>query len=243
MIKQFFIYILYYLKRVFQKCYSIDFTIPYRKRSKVFISNPPGTALKFALETDGNKDLALILSELKTGEIFFDVGANFGLYSLSVFDKFKDTVDIHCFEPETEAFRRLIQNRKINQAPWKCHNFGLGDKEGWLNITSEFGGYNHITKETKGSQQIRILTLDQYIEVSKVQDISVLKIDVEGFELFVLRGAIKSLQNHLIKKIVFEVDDHEKRYGVKESDYSTLLTPCGYKKRSIVGVNFQVWEL
>lgn len=237
------IYFTYYFKRIFQLVTYSDFTIPYRNRSKGFVSYPPGSILEFALEKEKADDLKLILSELKEGDTFFDIGANFGLYSLSVHDKFLSTVDIHCFEPEIEAFRRLIQNRRINNANWKCHNFGMGENEGWLNITSEFGGYNHITNDSKKSQKIRVLTIDQYIQATGVEEVSLVKVDVEGFEWFVLKGASESLGSKKIKKIIFEVDDHQQRYGVKESQYTDLLENFGYKRDSISNVNFQLWRI
>ena len=237
------IYFTYYVKRLVQKILFNDFSIPFRTNSEVLVSDPPGSVLKFALDKDGNKDLKLIIDELSDGDTFFDVGANFGLYSLSVYDRFGGQVEIHCFEPEMEAFRRLINTRKLNQANWNCHHFGFGAQEGWLNITSEFGGYNHITQDSKNTQKIRVFTLDQYVAETGIEKIDMLKIDVEGFEIFVLKGASRTLENKMILKVLFEVDDHQSRYGVKEEEYTAYLSKFGYKRRNIENVNFQIWEL
>ena len=242
MLKKQIIKSLYYYQRLFQKFFGNDFVIPFRKKSCLYISNPPGSALKFAIETDGFKDLAMILDTLNSGDTFFDVGANFGHYSLAVHDKFSDEVNIHGFEPEIDAFRRFISNRHVNKANWKCHNFGLGSEEGWLNITDNLGGYNHITTDGSGGQKVRILTLDQYLDSANVNIVNVMKVDVEGFELFVLKGAAEALSAKRIHKIFFEVDDHQSRYDVSRSDYTELLSSFGYKKEILENVNFELWS-
>lgn len=242
MLKKIVIKFYYYVQRFFQKLLKHDFVIPFRRSSRLFISYPPGSALKFAIEKDGFKDLAMILETLNKGETFFDVGANFGHYSLAVHDRFGGDINIHGFEPELDAFRRFISNRQINQAKWKCHNFGLGSEEGWLSMTEDLGGFNHITTDGSGEQSVRILTLDQYLESIDINIVNVMKIDVEGYELFVLKGAEKALSGHRIKKIFFEVDDHESRYDVSRDDYSKLLSSLGYSKRMLSEGNFELWE-
>jgi len=233
----------YYTNRAWQKLFpKFDFTIPFRKNSLAYVSNPPGSVYKFAANSDGFEDLKVIIKILTEGDIFFDIGANFGMYNLSVHDKFDRTVSIHCFEPEHDAFRRLAQARNINKANWEINKFALGEHNGWTRITNTLGGYNHIIQDGSEGDLIPVMTLDEYLLQSKIQKVKVVKIDVEGFELFVLKGAKAALKNRVFENIIFEVDDHQKRYSVEADDYKKLLESFGYhiKKESS---NFQLWSI
>lgn len=237
-----FKFIEYYLKRSYQKIVpNFDFKISFRNNSYAYVSNPPGSIYKFATNSDGFEDLKEICSILKSGDVFFDIGANFGMYSLAVHDKFGKNVSIHCFEPENDAFRRLSQNRKINKANWKINKIALGESSGWTFITDSLGGYNHIVEDSTQGNLTVLTTLDEYCKQSSISLIDLMKVDVEGFELFVLKGAEGLFKSKSIKQLIFEVDDHEKRYDVKKSDYQELLEKYGYRitKESS---NFQLWS-
>ena len=209
-------------------------------KSKILVTDPPGSTLKFAL---GRKyeDLELIVSLLKEGDTYFDIGANYGYHALKVHDSF-EKIKITCFEPENEAFRRLLQNRRINKAKWNCLSFGLGDVDYWTKISTELGGFNHITQDGTG-QTMKVIRLDDFIEDNPVTQIDVLKIDVEGYEYFVLNGAKKTLEQKIIKNIVFEVDGHEQRYGIKTEDLEKLLTENNYRCLSNKVSNYQHWTI
>lgn len=232
----------YYTKRIYQKINpNFDFKIPYRNQSYIFVSNPPGSVLKFARNTDNYEDLKVICSLLKKGDTFFDVGANFGIYTLAVFDKLLHDVEIHCFEPENDAFRRLLQNKKLNTAKWKVNKLALGEKAGWTFITESLGGFNHIVSDSSRGDLVVMTTLDEYCRQSDVQNVDLMKVDVEGFELFVLKGAKDLFSRKIIKNLIFEVDDHEKRYNVDKKDYANFLKSYNYRivKESS---NYQLWS-
>lgn len=116
----------------------------------------------------------------------------------------------------------------------------MGENESWTRITSNLGGYNHIVQNSQEGQLTKVITLAEYCQASDIKKIDLLKIDVEGFEYFVLKGAEKLLKDKVIKKIIFEVDDHEKRYSIKSEDYSNLLSQFNYKRIPSSG-NHQFW--
>jgi FkbM family methyltransferase len=238
-----FLKINYYSKRAWQKIFPMfDFKIPFRDNSLAYISNPPGSVYKFAANEDGFEDLKVIIKLLNVDDVFFDIGANFGMYTLAVHDKFGKNVDIHCFEPEHDAFRRLSQSRLLNKAKWELNKFALGEQNGWTRITNSLGGYNHIVQSGSEGDLIPVMTLDEYLLQSQIKKVKVVKIDVEGFELFVLKGAKNALKDKTFENIIFEVDDHQKRYSVKAEDYKELLENYGYSiKRE--SSNFQLWSV
>ncbi len=234
----------YYGHRAYQKLFdpNHDFRLPFRRSSHVCVSSPPGSVLKFASRADEPADLEMILGLARPGMTYFDVGANFGHYALAVHDALDGRASIHCFEPEWEAFRRLLQNRRLNGATWQCNCLALGEGDHFAFVTTALGGYNHMVDSPGSGQPVKVTALDTYCKFVGVDAIDLLKIDVEGFELMVLRGARELLERGAIGHVVFEVEGHEKRYGVQASEYSSLLEPLGYHLESGAHRGFQLWS-
>jgi len=165
-------------------------------------------------ETDGEKDiLKKINKQNKSGKkvIVFDVGANIGLYSLECIKTIKN-VEIYAFEPAKRTFERLKENLKDIKI--NLNNFGFGEKEkvetlfydnyetGLASIYNRKLDYRKIYLTKK--EKIKIETVDSFCEENFIKEIDLLKIDVEGNELNVLKGAKKMLKEKRIKKIQFE---------------------------------------
>ncbi len=136
-----------------------------------------------------------------------DIGANIGNHSIFFAKKFKN---IYAFEPSPVTYEVLKINCKHaaehkNVVPL---NFGLSDIEGSLPFhinPSNIGGAGIIdanNKSIKDSIQINVKTLDQLNEL-KDASIALIKIDVEGHELNVLKGAKNTILTH-VPAILFE---------------------------------------
>lgn len=135
---------------------------------------------------------ARILECLAYGTVL-DVGANIGMTTL-LHSRLADQV--HAFEPSPTTFALLEENiRTADCDNVTLHNFGLGRERGAFELTyapdNRSGAYvSDGLKASEGhtTEMIRIETIDGFLEQGGTQAVDVLKIDVEGFELNVLRG-------------------------------------------------------
>jgi FkbM family methyltransferase len=161
---------------------------------------------------------ASLKSEVKStrkfvnGGIFVDVGANKGLYSRELLSQYTDRInELHLFEPSkdlVEQYLRFSDNRV------RVNNFALSDRAGNALLYKMSGntGLNSLTKrrlnhfegEMNEIEEVEKITLDEYTKKYKINEINLLKIDVEGHELDVLKGAEINLENNRIRCIQFE---------------------------------------
>ena len=161
------------------------------------------------------------LSKELESKILIDVGANIGFYSIlssSRYDK------IYSFEPNKRNFRvlkRNIDNNKLKNI--KILNFGLGESEetlignsntkGELFQTSGFA----ISKNNKKGESVLIKKGDNILKLRNTN--LTIKIDVEGFEPFVLNGLKSTLINN---RCVLQVEIWEKNYDEVHNFLKTL---------------------
>ena len=145
----------------------------------------------------------------KNVETFIDVGGFKGLYS-DIF--LKDSKKIIIFEPQLKYFKFLMNKYKKNKKVFVINN-ALGKKNilskiniNFLESTSSLSQINNTSKWykfkkiifynklIKEKQKIRIIKLDSIKKVSQIKDISLIKIDTEGYEMNILLGAQKTLK-------------------------------------------------
>lgn len=154
--------------------------------------------------------LRKVLPALGKRGVIFDVGAhvgNWSKYCLSV----ESNLELHLFEPSKNTFEKLSENSWPASA--HLNNYGLGDKNELLelNIVDSASGMNSLHKRhgvinaaVRAVEQIKITTLDEYCEKNGIHKIDFLKVDVEGHELAVFRGAKRMLERSAIDLIQFE---------------------------------------
>lgn len=135
----------------------------------------------------------------------FDVGGNFGQTALRFASAFP-AATIYTFEPVPTSFDRLkdaVQRCKNI----KSFNTALGSKSGTavMNIMASSGSNSILQNEAAiGSVPVQIETIDAFATSNSIQTIDLLKIDVEGYELQVLKGAENLLTNGQIRYVFAE---------------------------------------
>jgi FkbM family methyltransferase len=154
----------------------------------------------------------------KANPIFFDVGANVGLYSESILRQFP-TALIHAFEPHPGNYTRFLE-RGFPSHRVKCHNIALGEsqgsavlydradhQEGSTHASLHEAVISQIHHQDVVAHKIDVETLDDIAQREDVQCIDFLKIDAEGHEFAVLKGAVKLLEERRIDHIQFEFNE------------------------------------
>jgi FkbM family methyltransferase len=142
---------------------------------------------------------------LAGGGDFLDVGANYGLLSFGLAAKLADRVRFHVFEPIPRLIAAIEQSRALYPAMQASVNrTAVGDHDGEVcfAVAEAQTGASHI--DPAGELRTPVVKLDSYLAQHGLSDVALLKIDVEGYELPALRGAVEALGRRSIKAIYFE---------------------------------------
>jgi FkbM family methyltransferase len=177
------------------------------------------------------EEMNFVLDFLKKDDLFVDVGANVGTFSLLAAGIAEaQTIAI---EPSGNAFEWLEKNKQLNNLDDRIetHRVALGSQSGSALLSFESGQQNHIlaTNETATHEGILIKTLD---EILRGRRPILLKIDVEGYEQAVLEGATETLQNPDLQAIIIETMGHSARYGFSETKVDQILRGYGFTPHS-----------
>ena len=147
--------------------------------------------------------------------IIFDVGAHHGQTTLH-FRKAFPTASIHSFEPAAENFEKLKANTK-GKRKIRINKLALGNAQTLVNMNIGNSDLGHQVIRNQNEEldprkapSVRMETIDSYIKANKINRIDLLKIDVEGYEIEVLKGAKEALESGTIKAILAECDFNPK---------------------------------
>tara|TARA_Y100000591_G_C21738429_1_gene647968 strand:- start:425 stop:1147 length:723 start_codon:yes stop_codon:yes gene_type:complete len=177
---------------------------------------------------DDYEELCFILNYLKESDTFIDIGANHGNYSLIASGIVgSKTISI---EPVETTFKRLKMNIELN----KLNNVvlkqvGISNNNGNLRISNERGELNRILKDNDHSnnEAISVTTLDDLLIEEK--NISMIKVDVEGYEKQVLEGALNILKRKNLNVLQIELNNSNQYYGYRENEIIRFLKKFGFK--------------
>ena len=149
-----------------------------------------------------NEETDYVESILKEGDVFIDVGANIGLFTLIASKIVGNSGKVICFEPSPTTFSRLDENVKLNNFKnIDFRNIGLSDKQDKLVFYVSKSGYDawnsfalreDILEDTI---EVEVSSLDIELREVDKSKIKLIKIDVEGWEKFVLFGGREFFKN------------------------------------------------
>lgn len=178
-----------------------------------------------SIETSGEKNVFKILKKLppKSELTIFDVGAHNGEWFRLLKKNYPLEKKVYSFEPSRASF---IELSKIDDEEIIPLNIALGDKEQKIFLQEdEIGSSGAFITKNKNvfSKEIEMKTLDNYCKENNIDEIDLLKIDTEGYELKLLSGARDMINSNKIKIIQFEFGaPSEEKYTFK--DFFNLLS-------------------
>lgn len=155
------------------------------------------------------------------GGHFLDVGANHGLLSFGLASRWSDRVRFHLFEPNPDLHESIEESLKLYPSMQvEVNPVAVSDKTGTvlLRVDKTQTGASHIVQEH--GQPVPCVTLDSYIEAQGIDQIELVKLDIEGHELTALRGTAGALEKRLIRAVYFEY--FEKNLARTESPVALL---------------------
>ncbi len=156
-------------------------------------------------------DTPMTLPDLiKPDDHIMDIGANIGQTSLKLSKKISDKGCIWAFEPSSINFKKCQRNFQLNSLQ-NVHVFhtgvGAGPQKAFISSSnSHHRGSSHVSHEqSEFTEEITIIALDDFVKEQNCR-VDLIKIDVEGYESEVIKGAEKTLREQ--KPVLFmEVDD------------------------------------
>lgn len=179
---------------------------------------------------------------LKPDMVFLDVGANQGEYTLFAAKRLTKGAVI-AFEPVDEIYEQLHRNIALNHfINIKTLKLGLSDSVGVLPIYEmQATGANHeglatlFQSELRGKviQQIQLDTLDNLALQLNLQRIDFIKVDIEGAELSMLKGARETISRFRPQVMVEMNDDTFKAAGYSKTQVIEFFDQLGYKANAI----------
>lgn len=185
---------------------------------------------------------------LRGGHVVADVGAHVGALTMLFSTLVGPAGRVHAFEPGSWAFERLCTvTSAANLCNVNLHNAAMSDVNGQVDFV--IYDENHqswnglrvrplesygIDVRPVGRQTVAAVTLDAFATSHEIPRFDLVKIDVEGAELQVLRGARGLLESQRIGRVVFEFGQTTFDFGNRPDEIAELLADAGYTLRNIV---------
>jgi len=172
------------------------------------------------------QEMGWLLHTLRADDLFLDIGANVGSYTVLAASEVG--AEFHAFEPIPSTFEHLRANIVENKASdnGRLWNNGLGDKRSRLRFTNHLDTVNHVASEGENGIEVEVLTLDEITFASKKR---LVKIDVEGYEQFVLDGGQAFFKDsQAILGIIIELNGSGNRFGKSDLEIHQQLLSWGY---------------
>jgi FkbM family methyltransferase len=158
-----------------------------------------------------------------------DIGAHCGTWAMQLEKKF---ARVHCFEP-IERHRECLA---LNAQNSLIYPYALGHKDGTVRLQKGVKSTGDTQIAPDGEYESEIRRLDSF----DLKDVDFVKIDAEGYELFILQGGEKLVDTYKPPMIVEQKPGKGKFYGLGDTDAVKWLEKKGYKVREVIAGDYIV---
>jgi FkbM family methyltransferase len=184
--------------------------------------------------------LSRLLQSLEIGDTAYDIGANIGIHSFFMAKKVSEKGKVIAFEPHPDTYKSFLGNLNLNNLKNIIPvQVALGESvsEGklyWLN--NIVGSYSLIGDKRQEcfSDIINIYPGDLLIERLRLPLPRVVKIDVEGYEYYVLKGLKRALSSEICRMLCCEIHTKLLPLGIDKETIINLLNSFGFREIDLV---------
>lgn len=196
------------------------------------------------------KDTCYMINKyIKKDSIFFDIGANEGFFSV-VASKKIITGKIYCFEPQKNLLKIIEKNLlKNNFKNFFLLDFGIGESEYFTNLNvfqdTNTGASSILKKHFLNTKKtkIKIKSLDHFVSEERLYDqIDLVKIDIEGYEIQAIKGMENLLKEKKINTLLIDYHMHIVNNKVR-LEHEKLILSFGYKKIKTNDQNYICYQI
>lgn len=179
-------------------------------------------------------DVSEIRRFVKPGDTVVDVGANIGTIALPVAKQLGEFGKVYAIEAHPVTFSYMNQNIKINGLKnVVAFNLAIGEKNGLVEFSdSELDDINVVSRTPSSSKEIAtkiisvpMMKLDDFCK--NIEKISVLKIDVEGYEKFILENAAETLKKTDVVYAEY-YEPNTQKFGYRREEIKSILEANGF---------------
>lgn len=178
-----------------------------------------------------------LFTHLKADDVFFDIGANIGLFTVLAAEKCSNG-RVVAFEPTKDTYALLDENVQLNNSPKNIQliNAAASDTNGTQDIfvlTDGRDAWNSMAvKPEEGHyrvDQIATVNVDELVDTKQIPVPTVIKIDVEGWELHVLRGLQKTIAAHKPTMLIEFTAENLKAAGASCAELAAYIHSMNYE--------------
>lgn len=204
-------------------------SVPFVEKTSLFVSRGmTGATGNWYCGLHEHEEMAFLLHFLEPNDLFMDVGANIGSYTVLA----AGVIGAHVISiepiPSTHGSleRNIILNGLSDRVSALC--VGLSDTNSKLAFTADMDTVNHVVfgEENRATVRVSCVTMDQVLVDSKVPKL--VKIDVEGHEKAILSGGTNTFSDLALEAVIMEVNGSGVRYGVRDDEILSAMHDFGF---------------
>jgi FkbM family methyltransferase len=177
---------------------------------------------------------------LHQGNVFYDIGANVGFFSIIAARLVGSTGQVYAFEPGEGNANSIRHNARLNNfSQIEVIQKAVSDTpgEGELLLAQYSGGHALATADAPpdlaGKVTVELVTIDDLIAQNQIKPPNFVKVDIEGAELDALRGMTETIKQYK-PIIIYEIDDGDRvAYQRKYQELESFLQSLGYQVNSV----------
>ena len=174
------------------------------------------------------REVEILRSHTLESGVFIDVGANIGYFTLLASRWVGSAGRVYAFEPVRQTYMLLRRNIALNNSVnVTTFQVACAAEPGELSIvTGQDSGWAYLSTDGQGGEQVAVTTVDRFVVEQRLDRLDVVKIDVEGADFEVIKGACQTIKR--FRPVIWLETHHLSRFGAAPSDVVEYLEPLGY---------------